>query len=167
MARRDVGVSGEEFLMSVLKCGILGACLVSGNMATGQGLQGVLVAEPQVATGHFTTALEVKPILSATRSNWVAVREWEMQDLIYVTHIWAWRCGLVQLEVSVNSGPFEIWPLPECHLDTSTPNAILEKDGLPYKTYAPNAVIEIAVRVTYDDLTTEMARFPRSAILLP
>ncbi|MEO9822832.1 MAG: hypothetical protein ABJQ34_15600 [Paracoccaceae bacterium] len=153
--------------MSVFRFGVLGAWILWGSAATGQGLQDILQAEPQEPTGQFTTALEVKPILSATRSNWVAVREWELQDYVYVTHIWAWRCGLVQLEVSVNSGPFEIWPLPECHLDTSTPNAILEQDGLPYRTYAPNAVIEIAVRVTYDDLTTETARFPRSAILLP
>ena len=153
--------------MSVFRWGVLSASILCGTAAAGQGLQGVLEAEPQVPLGHFTTALEVKPILSATRSSWVAVRDWESQDYVYVTHIWAWRCGLVQLEVSVNSGPFEIWPLPECHMDTSTPNAILEKDGLPYRTYAPNAVIEIAVRVTYDDLTTETARFPRSAIQLP
>ena len=153
--------------MSVFRLGFLGASILCGTMATGQGLQDILEPEPQVPLGHFTTALEVKPILNATHSSWVAVREWEAQDYIYVSHIWAWRCGLVQLEISVNSGPFEIWPLPECHLETSTPNAILEEDGQPYRTYAPNAVIEIAVRVTYDDLTTETARFPRSAILLP
>ncbi len=146
---------------------IFALVVLMGQAVHGQALKDVLEPEPQVPTGKFTTAVEVKPILSATKSNWVAVREWESQDLIYVTHVWAWRCGLVQLEISVNSGPFEIWPLPACHDGTATPNAILEEDGLPYKTFAPNSVIEVAVRVTYDDLTTDQAGFPRSAILLP
>lgn len=124
-------------------------------------------AEPQVATGKFTTALEVKPILSATRGSWVAVREWEGQDLIYVTHLWAWRCGLRQVEISVNSGAYEIWALPPCHMETAAPNSILESDGLPYRAFRLNGVIEVAVRVTYDDLSVEEARFPRGAILTP
>ena len=123
-------------------------------------------AEPQVPTGKFTTATEVKPILSATRGNWVGVRKWEGQDLIYVTHIWAWRCGLVALEVSINSGPFEDWPLPACHMDIASPNSILEEDGLPYRAFGLNSIIEVAVRVTYDDLSVEEARFPRGAIAM-
>ena len=124
-------------------------------------------AEPQVPTGKFTTAVEVKPIMGATKGSWVAVREWQGQDLIYVTHIWAWRCGLVRLEISVNSGPFEEWALPPCHLDIAAPNSVLESDGQPYRAFALNSVIEVAVRVTYDDLTTDAAGFPRSAITTP
>lgn len=146
-----------KFLGSVVLA--LGLAVASGGLA--------LEAEPQVATGKFTTAREVKPILSATRSAWVAVREWEGQDLIYVTHLWAWRCGLVQMEVSVNSGPYEVWPLPPCHMDTAAPNGILESDGLPYRAFRLKGVIEVGVRVTYDDLSVEEARFPRGAILTP
>lgn len=124
-------------------------------------------AEAQVPTGKFTTALEVKPILSATRGAWVAVREWEGQDLIYVTHLWAWRCGLMQIELSVNAGAYELWPLPECHMGIAAPNSILETDGLPYRAFGLGAVIEVGVRVTYDDLSVEEARFPRGAILTP
>lgn len=133
----------------------------AGSLA--QGLQ----AEPQVATGKFTSALEVKPILNATRGNWIGVREWEGQDLIYVTHLWAWRCGLLQMEVSVNGAGYEIWPMPPCHMDIATPNAIRENDGLPYRAYRLKSVIEVSVRVTYDDLTMQEAGFPRGAILLP
>lgn len=134
-------------------------CLVAGA-ALGQS------AEPQVPTGKFTTALEVKPILTATRSNWVGVRRYEGQDLLYVTHIWAWRCGLVRLELSINSGPFEAWPLPDCHLDIAAPNSILDGDGLPFRSFDLESIIEVGVRVTYDDLSVEEARFPRGAIAM-
>ena len=144
------------FLKHVFLCVVLGAAPTSAQQA-----------EPQVPTGKFTTAVEVKPILSATKGNWVGVREWEGQDLVYVTHIWAWRCGLVRLEVSLNSAAFEDWPLPPCHLDQAAPNAILDGDGLPFRAFGLNSVIEVAVRVTYDDLTMDEARFPRSAIRIP
>lgn len=126
-----------------------------------------LVAEPQVATGRFLTALEVKPILGATRGNWVAVRDFNGQDLLYVTHLWAWRCGLVQLELSVNGAGYEVWPLPKCHEDTGAPNAILQEDGLAYRVYERGSIAQIAVRVTYDDLTVEEAWFDRAMVMTP
>lgn len=120
-----------------------------------------LVAEPQVPTGQFTTALEIKPILAATRGSWISVREFDGQDLLYVTHLWAWRCGLVQLKVGVNGAAPEVWPLPECHLDQASPNAITDQDGLPYRSYALQSISQIEVEITYDDLTRDSARFNR------
>ncbi len=144
---------------------ILGrALLISSMLASSAFAQ---QAEPQVPTGKFTTAVEVKPIMAATKGNWMAVREWEGQDLLYVTHIWAWRCGLVRLEVSVNGGVYQDWPLPPCHLESASPNAILDTDGLPYQAFGLKSIIEVAARVTFDDLTVDEARLPRSAIQLP
>lgn len=124
-------------------------------------------AEEQVATGKFTTALEVKPILTATRGNWVAVRDWDGQDLLYVTHLMAWRCGLVALRVGVNGAVPEDWPLPPCHMDTATPNALTPEDGLPYRAFAAGSIQSITVEITYDDLTTDTAEFERKAVLMP
>ncbi len=123
-----------------------------------------LVAEPQVPTGKFTTALEVKPILNATRGNWITVREFGGQDLIYVTHLWAWRCGLLELKVGLNGNPPEPWPLPECHLDQPAPGAILESDGLPYRGFNPGSIALIEVQITYDDLSTDRAKFNRQGV---
>lgn len=121
-----------------------------------------LQAEPQAASGRFTTALEVKPILAATRASWIHVREFDGQDLLYVTHLWSWRCGLAQVKLGVNGAAPEIWPLPDCHLEEGFPNMIKEEDGLPYRSYPLGSVQQIAVEVTYDDLTSESLVFGRN-----
>jgi hypothetical protein len=126
-----------------------------------------LQAEPQTPGGRFTTATEVRPILAATRSNWIHVRDFNGQDLLYVTHLWSWRCGLLELRVGVNGAAPEVWPLPECHLDEAAPNAILENDGAPYRSYPPGSVAMVEVSLTYDDLTTETLRFDRKGMILP
>lgn len=126
-----------------------------------------LVAEPQVPTGKFTTATEVKPIMSATKANWIAVREYAGQDYLYVTQIWSWRCGMVQLRIGINGGPLEVWPLPSCHEDQAMPNAIVEGDGNPMRAFPPGSVNTVQVEITYDDLSTETARFSRTSVLMP
>lgn len=126
-----------------------------------------LVAEPQVPTGRFTTAAEIKPILAATRANWVSLREFEGQDLLYVTHLWAWRCGLAQIRIGINGASPEIWPLPACHEDQPSPNMILGSDGLPFRNFALGEVEFVDIVVVYDDLTEESARFERASVLMP
>ncbi|KIC07838.1 hypothetical protein RA19_22200 [Leisingera sp. ANG-M1] len=126
-----------------------------------------LVAEPQEAAGRFTTATEVKPILAATRANWIHVREFNGQDLLYVTHLWSWRCGLAQVKLGVNGHPLEIWPLPDCHLDEGFPNMIKAEDGQPYRSYPLGSIQQIAVEVTYDDLSVEGYVFGRNGQPLP
>lgn len=126
-----------------------------------------LAAEPQTPTGKFTTATEVKPILTATKGNWVAVRAYGGNDLLYLTHLWSWRCGLLGISVSVNEGPFEDLPLPACHMEFAAPNAILEQDGLPYLTYPSNSIASVTVQLIYDDLSRDEARFARAEVLIP
>jgi hypothetical protein len=126
-----------------------------------------LVVEPQTPTGKFTTATEVKPILTATKGNWVALRDYGGNDLVYVTHLWAWRCGLSAMALSINDGPMKDVPLPACHLEYASANAILEGDGLPYLTYAQGSVERITVQIIYDDLTQDIATFSANQIRIP
>lgn len=124
-------------------------------------------AEQQVATGRFTTAVEVKPIMEATRANWIAVREYGGQDLVYVTQLWSWRCGMAGLHVGVNGAELEPWPLPDCHEDTNAPNAVLEGDGLPYRAFPPGSVEMVTVEIVYDDLSTDRATYNRQGAMIP
>jgi hypothetical protein len=126
-----------------------------------------LVADPQTPTGKFTTAAEVKPIMQATKGNWVAVREYDGHDLLYVTHIWAWRCGLHAMAISVNGETMQNWPLPECHMKYTTPGAILEEDGTPFLRMRLGSIETIEIQIVYDDLTIEAATFERGNVLIP
>ncbi len=136
----------------------------SFNMAA---VPGGLVADPQTPAGKFTTAAEVKPILNATKANWVAVREFNGQDLVYITHLWSWRCGLKAIAISVNDEPMQNWPMPPCHEEFATPNAVLAEDGLPYLTMKLGGVQSVTVQIVYDDLSMDIARFDRGNVLIP
>lgn len=124
-------------------------------------------AEPQTPSGKFTTATEVKPILQMTKANWVAVREYDGQDIVYFTHLLSWRCGLKQVKYQLNDAPMQVYDLPPCHEDTAVPNAILEKEGMPIMGLPLKSVGSVTVEIVYDDLSTDTANFERSAVLLP
>lgn len=125
------------------------------------------VAEDQTVSGKFLTATETKPILTATKANWVAVREYNGQDLVYFTHLLAWRCGLYEISYAINGGPAQSWPMPDCHADGPSPNAITADDGLPYVSHALGSVQTIDVEILYDDLSTDSSSYARKAVLMP
>ncbi len=124
-------------------------------------------AEDQTPTGKFTTATEIRPIMDATRASWVAVREYDGQDLVYVSHLLAWRCGMHEIRYAVNGGEMQVVELPPCHLDTAQPNAITSDDPFFYGTYPPGSVESVEVQILYDDLTTDAASFARKDVLMP
>lgn len=120
------------------------------------------------AQGAFTTTAEVKPILSMTQGNWVAVREYEGKDLIYFTHLESWRCGLSAVKFGINTDTaMQDWTLEQCYEGEATPNAMKLEDGLPYFILPLGMVKQITVEVTYDDGTTDIATFERAAIMTP
>lgn len=123
--------------------------------------------EPQVPTGKFTTATEVKPILNATKSAWIAVREYDGNDLLYFTHLAAWRCGLHEIRFSLNGAAEQVFDLEPCHIDTAQPNALKMESHLPYVTYELGSVDSVTVTLTYDDGSKDSAEYGRKDILMP
>ena len=125
--------------------------------------------EPQIPTGKFTTAVEIKPILGMTKSNWVAVRAYDGQDLLYFTHLLAWRCGLWDIRYGVNGAPADnVVPMEPCNVDTAQPNGLTDVINYsPYVTLPLDSVDSVYVELTYDDGTTDFAQFSRPEILIP
>ena len=122
---------------------------------------------PAAPTGKFMTTAEVKPIFDMTRSNWIAVREFNGKDLLYVTQIWSWRCGLSEMHIQINGGGFANWPLPACHEKYAQPNVILEEDGQPYATRGLGSVQTVDIRLVFKDGSTDTQNFQRGSVLIP
>jgi hypothetical protein len=117
---------------------------------------------------NFTTAAEVRPILEATRANWVAVREYDGKDLVYFTHLIAWRCGLTEVKFTINdASDIYVWPLEPCYEGTAQPNAIKAEEYLPYVELPLGAAQTIAVVMTLDDGSVLSGGYGRAAVLMP
>ena len=128
----------------------------------------LMAATPALAQ-TFTTAAEVKPILTATKPNWIAVRPYDGQDLLYFTNFLAWRCGVETVAYGVNGAPPETPLVMEpCYEAEGAPNALKMDQGvLPYVNLPLDSVQSVTLLVTYDDGSTETADYLRAAVLTP
>ncbi|WP_309663969.1 hypothetical protein [Tabrizicola sp.] len=136
-------------------------------MRTGSILTMALLWAGAAAAQNFTTAAEVKPILDLTKGSWIAVREFEGNDLIYFTHLEAWRCGLSKIEYSVNGGAIQEHVPEICYEAEAQPNVLKIPDHWPYVTLPLNSVETVEVTVTYDDGSTQTVDFERANVLTP
>lgn len=129
---------------------------------------GLALAAGAAQAQGFTTAAEVRPILEATRANWVAVREFDGQDLLYFTHLVAWRCGLNRVTFGINGAePAMEWVMEPCYEGTAQPNAIKAEGVQPYVALPLGIVQSVAVVVELDDGTRLDQSFDRAAVLMP
>lgn len=122
-----------------------------------------------VQAQNFTSAAEVKPILSATKPQWIAVREYAGKDLVYFTNLLAWRCGVQKVEYGVNGAAAKTaLAIEPCHEAEAQPNALkMDQDVLPYIEAALGSVQSVTVLVTYDDGSTETGDDLRAAVMTP
>lgn len=125
--------------------------------------------EPQVPTGKYTTAVEIRPIVGMTKGNWASVRLYEGQDLLYFTSLLTWRCGLWEIRYGINGAPADqVLEMEPCHEDTGQPNAMTDPTTYPVWATFPGETIEtVYIEIVFDDGTTDFARFDRNQILIP
>lgn len=119
----------------------------------------------------FTNPDEIRPILSATAANWIAVREWEGHDVIYFTHLMTYRCALAEVRFGVNGAPAtELWQAEPCYRDEPVPFAQKSETHKPHTAldrYDLGSVQTIRVEITYPDGTVEGHDYDRAAVLIP
>lgn len=118
---------------------------------------------------NFTTAAEVKPIIEATRANWIAVRNYDGHDLIYFTNPLSWRCGLNAIRYSVNDETdLHDLAMEPCYESEAMPNALKFDQGvLPYISLPPESVKTVHVVIVLDDGSEMPADFTRAEVMTP
>jgi len=116
----------------------------------------------------FTDAEQARPILGMTKANWIAVREFNGQDLLYFTHLASYRCALSEIRYGVNSDQPILTYQPEpCYRDEPTPYALKSDSGvLVYVEFPLNHIRTVTVQITYTDGVQETATFDRSGALI-
>lgn len=116
------------------------------------------------AQGKFLTAAEVKPILTATKNSWIAVREFDGKDLLYFSHLLSWRCGLSAIQYGINSDIAILpWPMEPCDEEAANPAAMSETQKI-YAEFALNSIYFVTVKITYDDGSTDQMIYKRKSV---
>ncbi len=139
------------------------------EQGSGDDLNADRAPEPQIPTGKFTTAVEVRPILGMTKTNWVGVREFNGQDYIYFSHLMGWRCGLWDIRYGINGAPADnVVAMEPCNEEFAQPNVMLDIENfVPYVIYPLGSVESVYVEIVFDDGTTDFGRFNRSDVRIP
>ena len=92
----------------------------------------------------------MKPILQATRANWIAFRNYDGKQWVYFTHLVTYHCGLKAIQYGVNgAAPAIAFPVPACKAER--PLGVDPAKDRIYFTAPLNAVRALTVVVTFAD----------------
>jgi len=120
------------------------------------------------AQAQFLTAAEVKPILEMTQANWVGVRVFDGNDLLYFTHLVTFRCGLEEVFYGLNGEvPSTPLPMEPCHEGTAAPSAMDPVMYPPYMTFPAGSVHSVTLMMMYDDGDIQEVSWERAQIQMP
>ena len=119
------------------------------------------------AQAQMTDASTIRPILEATKANWIGVRRWDGQDLVYFTHLETWKCGLKSIRYGINSEEAtKRYAFKACKDDEAAPSPVAT-DRLPYIAFVLDSVETVTITLTYDDGMEVTETFDRAAVEIP
>ena len=117
------------------------------------------------AQAQFNSAAEVKPILEMTQGNWLGVRVFNGNDLLYFTHLVTFRCGLEEVFYGLNGEtPSQPLPMQPCDENAPNPAAMDPVNFPPYMTFPVGSVHSVSLMIMYDDGDIQEATFERAQI---
>lgn len=93
---------------------------------------------------------QMKNIINLTKDNWIAYRDFNGKQLIYFTHLEAWKCGIEQVKYGLNENSLnQEWTLEACDEE----NQLIVTKDTPYLTFDLNSINVIKVEITFKDGT--------------
>ena len=102
----------------------------------------------QASLANSLSKDQIKNVLTITEKNWVAFRDYNGKQLIYFTHLEAWKCGISTVRYGLNGETVnKIWQLEAC--DDQKPNQVTKER--PYLTFPLNTIEQIDIQLTYSD----------------
>ncbi len=122
-----------------------------------------MAVAPLPVAAQFNSAAEVKPILQMIIPQWVGLREYDGQDLLYFTLLEVYRCGLEQIRYRINGEEPRIWVTEPCEGDATFSE--IGEDRLPYTEFPLRSVNEVIIELIFDDGTMQTETYPRDSIL--
>lgn len=87
-------------------------------------------------------------ILDLTKGSWAYFRDYNGRQLVYFTHLDAYRCGITAVRYSLNTDALDMnWTLQPC--DTKKPHNITTDK--PYISLPLGTATSITVQLTFND----------------
>lgn len=101
----------------------------------------------------------VKQAINATKANWIAFRNYDGQQLLYLTQLLTWKCGLREIRYGLNSSHLgDVWPLPVCN--PQTPYQLDPNYDHIYVNYPLDSLKFVSVQVVFaDGATTDVMTY--------
>jgi len=126
-----------------------------------------VAALPAASHAQMTDASTIRPILEATKANWIGVRRWDGQDLVYFTQLETWKCGLTSIRYGINTDTAtKRYAFKACKEGEAAPSPVAT-DRLPYVAFGLDTVETIVITITYDDGQDVTEIFDRSDVEIP
>jgi len=99
------------------------------------------------ATAQGLVGMETK-ILDLTKGSWVYFRDYNGRQLVYFTHLEAYRCGISRVSYSLDSDDLDSeWKLQPC--DPKRPNEITTDQ--PYVSLPLGTTQAVSIQLTFKD----------------
>jgi hypothetical protein len=117
---------------------------------------GALTA-PIAANAQMPPPAQLKMMAEAAKAQWVAFRNWNGKQWIYLTIPVTYHCGLTEIRYSLNGADLgERWPVPECNPQMPF-NVDPQKDRV-YRAFDPGTVSSVSLQLVYVDGTESAVR---------